>query len=495
MATARINVPMNRVEGDLEVRTDIKDGIVSDAWCSGTMFRGFEGLLIGRGSYDGLVITPRVCGICSTSHLVAASGALDMITGVKVPPDAVRIRNITQMAEHIQSDLRQYIFMFAVDFANPFYKDHPQFEEAVARYAPLKGVSAAGAIQETKKILEIIAIIGGQWPHSSFIVPGGIASIPSRSDLLQCSLLLRQYRAWYEKQILGCSIERWKEVNSSRAFEEWLEERREHRESDLGFYSLFSRSIGLERTGKGVENFLSFGSLDLPEGMSAGKAGRESLIPAGFASGGLVDLFDQAKVAEHVANSWYVDYGSGRHPFEGETRPYATGKESDKYSWAKAPRYDGHPAETGPLAEMVIAGNPLITDLIAGNGPSTYVRELARIIRPAELIPAMEEWISEFNGDRRYYELPGEVPDGEGFGLTQAARGALGHWVRIEDDKIQQYQIITPSAWNFSPRDSLGRRGPVEEALSGTHIKDTSNPVELGHIVRSFDPCLVCTVH
>ncbi len=495
MASKRISVSMNRVEGDLEVRTEIKGGVVTDAWCSGTMFRGFERLLVGRGSYDGLVITPRVCGICSTSHLVAASGALDMITGARVPPDAIRIRNIAQIAEHIQSDIRHYVLMFAVDFTNRSYKGQALFEEAVARYEPFKGSSVVDAIRETKRVLEIIAIIGGQWPHSSFMVPGGVASIPNKSDLLQCSLLLRQYRAWYEQRILGCSIERWQEVKSSNGLDEWIEERQEHRESELGFYLRFARSAGLDKTGRGTASFLSFGSLERPEGTTVGTSGTKTLIPAGFARAGGINGFDQDKVSEHVASSWYVDYEGGRHPFSGETQPYATGKENDKYSWAKAPRYEGHSVETGPLAEMVIAGNELIADLIRKEGPSACVRELARLIRPAGLIPAMEGWITETNGGGKYYADPGNVPDGKGFGLTQASRGALGHWVKIKDRVIQHYQIITPSAWNFSPRDSGGSRGPVEEALVGTKVRDPQNPIELEHIVRSFDPCLVCTVH
>ncbi|MGD0281627.1 MAG: nickel-dependent hydrogenase large subunit [Dissulfurispiraceae bacterium] len=495
MAPQRINVSMNRVEGDLEVNVDIDDGVVTDAWCSGTMYRGFEKILVGRGSYDGLVITPRICGICSTSHLVAASRALDMVTGVTVPPDAVRVRNIAQMAEHIQSDVRHYILMFAVDFANPAYKDHPLFEEAVRRYEPFKGKSVSEAIRQTKKVLEIIAIIGGQWPHSSFMVPGGIASIPSKSDLLQCGLLLRQYRTWYEQRILGCSIERWREIRSAGDLDAWLEERPEHRDSDLGFYLRFARSIGLDKTGKGVGAFLSFGALELPEGTTVRGGGTNSLIPAGFANAGRINGFDQAKVAEHVASSWYMDYEGGKHPYQGETQPYATGKENNKYSWAKAPRYDDCPVETGPLAEMVIAGNPLIAGMIGSEGPSTYLRELARLVRPVELIPAMESWLKEGNVNSKYYTLPGEARNGEGFGLTQASRGALGHWLKIENDVIRHYQIITPSAWNFSPRDSRGKRGPVEEALSGTRVKDMANPVELGHVVRSFDACLVCTVH
>lgn len=491
-----INIPLNRVEGDLEIRVEVDDGVVLNSWSSGTMYRGYERILMGRGALDGLVITPRICGICGTSHLTAASQALDMIANATPPPDAVRVRNLALMTEHIQSDMRHGFLMFTVDFVNPAYKNLDLFEEAVHRYEPFKGETVIEVIRETKKILEIIAIIGGQWPHSSYMVPGGIVSVPSSSDLLQCRLLLSQYRNWYERRILGCSLERWLEVRSGADLDTWLEESDSHRESDLGFYIRFARKIGLNKIGQGHGNFISYGSLNLPEETQVrSQRGNGLLIPAGLAQGIKIQEFDQEKIAEHVAYSWFVDYEGGRHPFEGETRPYATGQEGKEYSWAKAPRYDGLPAETGPLAEMVIAGQSLFTDLINIYGPSVFLRELARLVRPTELIPAMDIWLSELKGDGKFYSSPGKDIKGRGFGLTEASRGALGHWVQIGNDGIEHYQIITPTAWNASPRDSNETRGPVEESLIGTEIKDTNNPVELGHVVRSFDACLVCTVH
>ena len=494
--TRRINVPLNRVEGDLEISVEIDHGVVSNAWSSGLMYRGFERIMVGRGALDGLVITPRICGICTTSHLTAASRALDMIAGVIPPPNAVRVRNLALMAEQIQSDMRHGFLMFAVDFLNPSYKNSTLYEEAVRRYQPFRGETVREVIEATKKILGIIAIIGGQWPHSSYMVPGGIASIPSPGDLLQCRLVLKQYRQWYERRILGCTLERWLQVQSGADLEEWLEEKDSHRESDLGFFIRFARAADFSRIGRAHENFISYGALDLPEGTSVrGLKDNARLIPAGFVQGTRSNGFDQTKIAEHVAFSWFTDYEGGRHPFEGRTEPYATGGEGRRYSWAKAPRYDGFPAETGPLAEMMIAGNPLVRDLVAQNGASVFIREMARLVRPAILIPAMEAWVSEITADGSFYESPGEIVEGEGFGLTEVTRGANGHWVRINNGMIEHYQIITPTAWNASPRDSEETRGPVEEALIGTEIKDVSNPIELGHVVRSFDACLVCTVH
>jgi hydrogenase large subunit len=496
MSRQTINVPLNRVEGDLEIRVEIENGAVAEVWSSGTMYRGFEKILVGRNALDGLVITPRICGICSTSHLAAAAQALDMIAGVVPPPDATRIRNLALMVEQNQSDIRHSFLMFTADFANPVYKNCTLFEEAVRRYEPFKGETVIEVIRQTKRLLEIIAIIGGQWPHSEYMVPGGIASIPSTGDLLQCQLLLKQYRQWYERRILGCTLERWLEVQSNTDLGAWLEESEAHRESDLGFYIRFAREIGLDKIGQGHGNFISYGSFYLPEDTQVQSSKNQAyLVPAGFARGTQVRKFDQKKVAEHVAYSWYVDYDGSRHPFEGETNPYATGQEGQKYSWAKAPRYDDLPAETGPLAEMIVAKNPLFTDLVRSNGPTVFSRQLARLVRSAELIPVMETWLTETTGDGKFYVSPGEITEGEGFGLVHAARGVLGHWVRIDNGVIEHYQIITPTAWNASPRDSNGTRGPWEESLIGTEITDLANPVELGHVVRSYDACLVCTVH
>lgn len=487
---------MNRVEGDLEFRVDLADGRVRDAWASGTMYRGIENILIGRDPLDALVITPRVCGICSTTHLAAAAKALDSLSGSRPPPDAVRLRNVALGCEHIQSDIRQIFLMFMADFANPAYAGTALYEEAVGRYEPFRGSTVLQVLQETKRVIEIIAIIGGQWPHSSYMVPGGIVSRPSTSDLVQCRLLLKQYRRWFERRILGCSIERWSAIGSSSDLDAWLEESDQHRSSDLGFFARLCRAAGLDKTGSGHDNFISYGGMEIPEGSAVQEPALGSqLVPAGVLRGSALESFDQGLLAEHVSHSWFVDYGGGRHPFRGETRPYATGQESDRYSWAKAPRYDGLPAETGPLAEMLIARRPLFVDIAHARGASVFVRVLARLARPATLIPAMEKWMEEARGDGEYYSHPPAIEDGEAFGLVEAARGGLGHWVRIENGAISHYQIITPTAWNASPRDSAGWRGPMEEALIGTAVKDPENPVEVGHVIRSFDPCLVCTVH
>ncbi len=492
----KLNIPVNRVEGDLEITVELSGGVVKDAWCSGTMFRGIENILRGRHALDGLVITPRICGICSTTHLAAAAAALDMICGANVPDNARRVRNIALMTENIQSDMRHGFLFFAADFTNVAYSGHSLYEEAVRRYRPLKGCTALETIAETKRVLEIVAILGGQWPHSSFMVPGGVVTLPGASDILHCKNRLINYKEWYERRVLGCEIERWLEVKSKENLDAWLDESESHKEGETGFFVRFCREAGLSNIGAGHGNFLSYGSLDMPEETAVESGGGALFIKAGFSSGGEVREFDQEKVSEHVAHSWFQGYEGGRHPLSGLTIPHFDGKDADRYSWAKAPRYDGLPAETGPLAELIIAKDPLFTELVKKEGPSVFVRELARLTRPSRLIPAMEVWLDEIiKSGSSFYSQPGDVPDGDGFGLIEAARGALGHWVRIKDSRIEQYQVITPTAWHASPRDSNGRRGPFEESLVGIEVRDLENPVELGQVIRSYDACLVCTVH
>lgn len=495
--TKGINIPLNRAEGDLEIRVEVEDGVIAEAWSSGTMYRGFEGMMQGRGARDGLVMTPRVCGICSLTHLTAAALALDVISGVAPPDNGRRLRNLALMVETMQSDVRQAILMFMVDFANrDAYRDHPLGEEARHRYSPLAGRAAIEVIRESKRLMQVVAIIGGQWPHTSFMVPGGVTSIPEISKILQCRIIIDRFCSWYERSVLGCSIARWKEVRSVDDLYAWLLEKESHRDSEVGFFLRFARQADLDSYGKGPNRFLSYGNYPLPQETAVqGHGGR--LTGAGYAVGTTVFPFEASRITEDISHSWYEQGSGPLHPFDGRTKPYASGQSGRMYSWIKAPRYGGEAVETGPLAEMVIDGNPLFREMIEQNGPSVMVRELARLVRPAELLAPLSIWLNELLTGREgsFYHPVGTIPDGEGAGMIQAARGALGHWVKVEDEKIVHYQIITPSAWNGSPRDGQGVRGAWEEALIGTPIKDTENPVEAGHVVRSFDPCLVCAVH
>jgi len=183
----------------------------------------------------------------------------------------------------------------------------------------------------------------------------------------------------------------------------------------------------------------------------------------------------------------------GVHPFDGESNPAPDRTEA--YSWAKAPRYAGQPAETGPLARMVNGRDPLIVDLMGRHGPSVFLREIARLHETVRLLSQIGVWLDEVNPEEPFYHQMSKARSGEGMGLVEAPRGLLGHWLQVEAGKIRNYQIVTPTGWNLSPRDSDDRPGPLETALVGTPAADPDRPVAISHVVKSFDPCLFCTVH
>lgn len=487
-------ISFNKVQGDLELTVEINDGCVTDAWSKGTMYRGFENMLVGRGARDGLVLTPRVCGMCGVAHLFAAVKSLEMICQVTPPNNAILIRNITLLAEHIQNDIRHSILIYLKEFTNRAYSDMALYDDAAMRYESFHGTSIIETIRMTKKILEVVAILGGQWPNSSFMVPGGIAGTPSFNDLVSCKYIVNLFRSWYEQRILGCSIQRWIEIQSKADLQRWMNEKESHFESDLGFFIRFAHKIKLHELGKGFGNFISFGEEQLP-GNTCEINGLSRYFTPGVLTGSIAQQFEQEKISEHVTYSHFKDYAGGSHPFDGRTDPHVTRYEGVKYSFAKAPRYNELPYETGPLAQMLVGGNPLFKDLINIYGPNAYVRQLARITRPAILLTIMQAWLEEIDPKAPYYTKTSTIEDGSGFGLLEASRGALGHWVKIKNDKIDHYQIITPTTWNGSPRDQHDTRGPWEESVIGTVINDPDNPIEVEHIIRSFDPCQVCSVH
>jgi Ni,Fe-hydrogenase I large subunit len=238
---------------------------------------------------------------------------------------------------------------------------------------------------------------------------------------------------------------------------------------------------------------------------------------------------DHLKIEEFITHSWYSyaeGDGVGKHPWGGETNWDYSGPEppfqlldtDGKYSWLKAPRYEGKPMEVGPLARMVVAyaaGHSRVRQLTdqvlahLGMGPgalfSTLGRVAARGIETLVIAEQLQGWITELESNMNSGDLA--IHNGEkwdpstwpaqamGHGLTEAPRGALGHWVQIENQSIANYQCVVPSTWNGSPRDAAGQRGPWEQALIGTPVADPAQPVEVLRTVHSFDPCMACAVH
>ena len=275
--------------------------------------------------------------------------------------------------------------------------------------------------------------------------------------------------------------------------------------------------------GEGLGNFLSFG--DWPE------ANGEPWMPAGVILDrdlSTVHPVDHQKITEYVTHSWYSydDESKGKHPWDGETKPNYTGPQppydflstDEKYTWMKAPRYDGRAMEVGPLARMLVAyasGHERVQAVVngvlgtLGVGPevlfSTLGRVAARCIETVIVAEQLEVWTDELiasmaGGDLNIHAWetwdPASWPaEARGFGYTEAPRGALGHWVHIVDGKIANYQCVVPSTWNCSPRDAQGQMGAYEAALIGTPIADPEKPVEVLRTIHSFDPCMACGVH
>jgi len=488
---------LNRVEGDMEVRLELDGSTVTDAWCVGTMFRGFEQILAGRDPADALVIAPRICGICSTSQLYAATSALETAYGSPIAPNGTRIRNLCLMAESVLSDARHTFLMFAPDYCNQAYREHPLYPRVVELFEPpFKGRLARETVENTKRILAIVIAFGGQWPHSTYMMPGGVTCTLDESKLAECDAAIDAYAAWYEESVLGCTSEAWLQLQTAEDFDAWLEVPA-HRDGAAGVLSRFGRSIGLEELGKGTPHLLSTGCYYDPDRWQPPFRERPCLYDGGFYDGlrDTVEPFRHESVSEHLRFARFADPGSPRHPWESGTVP--EDEPGEAYSYAKATRYADHVVQLGPLADLVLAGDPLIASLFHAQGAGTWLRQFTRLHRPVATLQAMRETVTELRAhlDEPTFIRSEAKPDGDGFGAINAARGSLGHWVRIRDGKIANYQVITPTAWNGSPRDGDGRRGHWEESFVGLEIKDVDNPVELFHIVRSHDACLVCTVH
>jgi Ni,Fe-hydrogenase I large subunit len=251
--------------------------------------------------------------------------------------------------------------------------------------------------------------------------------------------------------------------------------------------------------GRAAGNFLCYGVFETNDG-------GEKLIPPGVVIDGKWETLDPEQIAEDVGCSRYAS-GAPRHPKQGETKPEP--QRSGAYSWLKAPRYKENPMEVGALARVVAGylkpGESWIKREVDAflqplNLPverlfSVLGRHAARALEARWVAREAQKWLDEIEIDGPA-TTPFELPKtGSGHGLTEAPRGALGHWISIDEYRISNYQCVVPTTWNCSPRDSRGRPGPVETALEGLEIKDATQPIEIGRVVRSFDPCIACAVH
>lgn len=468
--------PFNRVEGDLEVTLEVKDGVVAEAWAGSPLYRGFEQILRGKHPMDALMFAPRICGICSVSQSMAAAAALADAMGLAPAPNGRITRNLAHAVENVADHFTHFYLFFMPDFARAEYAGRAWHGLAAERFRAVKGSAAPEAMPARTAFLSAMATLAGKWPHSLAIQPGGVARALEASEKIRLFALLRDFRRHVETVLFGDELEAVAALDTAAALVRWAGEKPR---GDFGAFLGIADDLALERLGRGLDRFMSYGNY--PQEKS-------QFLRDGVWDGQLHALDTQA-IAEDISHAW-LD-GETRHPAQGVTRPQD--EKAAGYTWCKAPRLAGLPMETGALARQVVNGHPLARDLVAREGANVRSRVVARLLEIAVILPEMEKWVQQLVPGEPFC-MQGELPqEGAGVGMVEAARGSLGHWLTVEGGRIANYQIVSPTTWNFSPRDSDGTPGPLEQALVGTPAGEGNVAVQ--HVVRSFDPCMVCTVH
>jgi hydrogenase large subunit len=549
---ARITIdPVTRIEGHLRIDAEVDGGVVRKAWSSGQMFRGIERILQGRDPREAWLFTQRFCGVCTTVHAIASVRAVENALQLEVPLNAQYIRNLILAAHAMHDHIVHFYHLSALDWVDVVsaLKADPaktsQLAESLSTWPGnsrmkltavrdrLKGFVDNGqmgifqngywghpamrlspevnllavshyleALEQQRRINQVVAILGGKTPNIQNLAVGGVANAINLDNqatlnmekLYQVKDIIDEIQAFVQQVyfIDVCAI--------GGMYPEWL-----------GY-------------GKGVTNYLSVPDLPLDT------KGTAFDFPGGVIMNGdlggvrEIKTFDEPffkeNVTESIARSWY-DGNWTRHPFEEDTEPkYAPFQDNGKYSWVKAPRFKGNPMQVGPLAQVLAglalghkptvkwatktletAGSIAKTTLTPAVLHSTLGRHAARMIRTqviAEL--AQKHWNLLVNniakGDTDIFNEP-VFPKGEqrGFGFHEAPRGTLSHWIVIRDGKIANYQAVVPSTWNAGPRDEHDQPGPYEASLVGNPVADAQRPLELIRTVHSFDPCLACAIH
>jgi len=543
--------PITRIEGHLRIEAEVNNGTIIDAWSSATMFRGIEKILKGRDPRDAWFWTQRFCGVCTTVHSIASVRAVENALKIKIPPNAELIRNIIIGTQNIQDHVIHFYHLHALDWVDitsglkadpaktsalaasisdwpnnsatyfkgvqdklkafvssgrlgPFanaYWGHPAY-----KLPPEANLMATAhyleALEWQKDVIKVHAILGSKNPHPQTFLVGGMA-IPIDPDsqnalnadkLIEIKRLLKKAQDFVEKVYIP----------------------------DLLAVASFYKDWAA--IGGGVGNYMCYGEFPDANGNMWFPAG--AILDKDLSK---VVKVDQGKIAEYVDHSWFdnsAGAGKGLHPYDGETEVRYTGPKppyehldtNAKYSFVKSPRYDEKAMEVGPLSRVLVAyasghkETKAFVDLVlgklgvgAGALFSTLGRTAARgidcLLNAQQTPKFLDELINNISkGDYRIHANekwePAEWPaEASGYGMHEAPRGALGHWIKIKDKKIFNYQAVVPSTWNASPRDAKGQRGPYEAALVGTPIADPNKPLEILRTIHSFDPCLACAVH
>jgi Ni,Fe-hydrogenase I large subunit len=554
---ARVVVdPVTRIEGHLRIEAQVDDGQITDAWSSGTMFRGIELIVRDRDPREAWIWTQRICGVCTMVHALASVRSVEDALKIEVPRNAELVRSIISATQFIQDHVVHFYHLHALDWVDitSALKADPgatsQLAQSISEWPKSSATYFKGVQDRVKRLVEsrqLSLFTSGYWGHPAYKLPPEanllavahyLEALEFQREFIKIHAVLGGKNPHLQTFLVGgmttsmdpnspvapLNPERFDFMvgmaKTAKAFVEQV-----YIPDVLAVAGFYQEWFSL---GQGPGNYLSYGGF--PKG-SINDPG-SYFLPRGLILNNdftKVHPVDPAKVAEYVTHSWY-EYSDGdqvsKAPSVGETKPKYTGPKppyeflevEQKYSWLKAPRYDDHVVEVGPLSRLLVAyvsGHAEVKTMVDGvlakfNAPpaalnSTLGRIAARAIETQLLSNHIVEWIEELRGHMNRGDLrmhngekwdPRTWPNSaRGFGLFEAPRGSLGHWVEIEDKVIKNYQAVVPTTWNAGPRDAKGRRGPYETALLKTPVADPERPLEILRTVHSFDPCLACAVH
>jgi len=481
--TRKIIGPFNRVEGDLEVEVEVTESKVTKAWVNSPLYRGFEQIMQGKKPLDALVYTPRICGICSVAQSLACATALADAQGIRPAENGQLASNIILACENLADHLTHFYLFFMPDFARDEYQHKSWHADVALRFRAQIGSATNTMLKARAEFIHITGILAGKWPHTLSIQPGGTTTTVSSADKVKLLSILMGFRQFLETQLFADELEAVSQLDNEDDLKAWA---KSHSQSDFAQFLHIADDLQLNTLGNIPAHFMSFGAYRFED---------QFLFSQGIwlKKGGLTQLNTQL-IQEDISHSWMLAENKSAHPFQGITQPDP--EQGDGYSWCKAPRYDERVMEVGALARQTIAQHPLILDLVNTHQSNVTNRIVARMLELARIVPEMESWCKQIKPNEPFSRQEKMPKEAEGYGLVEAARGSLGHWVRIENGHIKNYQIIAPTTWNFSPRDKHNIAGALEQALLNTTVgEDGNNSVAIQHIVRSFDPCMVCTVH
>ena len=558
MTTRVVVDPVTRIEGHLRIEAMLNEsGHVGDAMSSGTMWRGLEVILQGRDPRDAWAFCERICGVCTTVHALASVRSVENALGISVPKNAEIIRNILFLTQMVQDHVIHFYHLHALDWVDivSALKADPDKTAALAqKVSPTAEKSSAGyfrdisttlkkyvdsgqlglfdnaywghpayklppeanlmavahyleALKWQKDIIKIHTVFGGKNPHPNYLVGGMACAIALQSDSainIERLNLVKDLIAQAKQFVDTIYIPDLLAVASF--YPEWTQ------------------------IGGGLGNYMAYG--DVPQNgisdVASFKMPRGIILNKNLAEVLPVDPADAGQIQEQIAHSWY-EYSAGKeslHPWEGETKPKYTGPkppftqldENAKYSWLKAPRWKGNAMEVGPLSRMLVgfaSGRPEYKEVVlAALGalkvpPTALFSTLGRTAARGLETQLCVNWLQQeydrlianlktgdtYTANTVKWEPSSWAADAKGYGFTEAPRGALCHWIHINDQKIANYQIVVPSTWNASPKDGKGQHGAYESALLGTPMADPKRPLEILRTIHSFDPCLACASH